>query len=211
MSAERWLTPVDVRLLSELAREPNLVHAAHALGIGRDRAVYRLRRLDRLFDGTVASSHRGGTTPGATHLTPLGRRLLRSAVGGPASVNRWAGVYRTHPSPRVELGGGAELEVSFRGRDGERVTVEVDPEAFVVARSPVDLSARNALAATVERVRAHADGTAALIARWAGPKVRVALTSGSVRRLRLRPGARAYLYLKAVAVRRAVSPGSLPS
>jgi molybdopterin-binding protein/molybdate transport repressor ModE-like protein len=211
MSSERWLTPVDVRLLSELAREPNLVHAAKALGIGRDRAVYRLERLARLYGGIVAAGHRGGATPGATRLTPLGRRLLRSAVGASAAANRWAGVYRTRPSPRVELAPGAALEVAFRGHDGERVAVEVDPESFVVARSPVDLSARNALVATVEQVRTHADGTAALVATWAGTPVRVALTSGSVRRLGLAPGARAYLYLKAVAVRRAPSRGSLPS
>jgi len=211
MSSERWLTPVDVRLLSELAREPNLVHAARAIGIGRDRAVYRLHRLERLFDGTVATGHRGGTTPGVTRLTPFGRRLLRSAVGRHRGTNRWTGVYRAGPSPRVEVASGIGLEVSFRGQEGERVTVEVDPEAFVVARRPVDLSARNALATTVERVHAYANGTAVLVARWGGRPVRVALTVGSVERMGLKPRTRAYLYVKAVAVRRLPSPGSLPS
>lgn len=211
MSVERWLTPVDVRLLSELAHEPNLVHAARTLGIGRDRAVYRLRRLERLYHGAVATGHRGGTTPGVTRLTPIGRRLLRSMEGRHAGANRWTGVYRTGPPPHVEFAPGAGLEVSFRGREGAQLTVEVDPEAFVVARRPVDLSARNALVTRVERVQVHANGTAALVARWGDHSVRVALTSNSVARMGLKPRVRAYLYVKAVAVRRVASPGSLPS
>jgi molybdopterin-binding protein/molybdate transport repressor ModE-like protein len=211
VSVERWLTPVDVRLLGELAREANLVHAARAIGVGRDRAIYRLERLARLFGGAVAVGRRGGPTPGATRLTPLGRRLLRGASGLRPGANRWSGIYRRVPSPRVIVGPNAELEVAFRGRDGGRATVEVDPEAFVVARRPVDLSARNALGATVERVQRHPDGRALLTARWGGRRVRVALTGGSVDRLRLAPGVRVYLYVKAVAVRRGPSPGSLRS
>jgi molybdopterin-binding protein/molybdate transport repressor ModE-like protein len=208
VTAERWLTPVDVRLLGELEREANLVHAARTIGVGRDRAVYRLERLARLFGGAVALGRHGGPTPGATRLTPLGRRLLRGATGLRPGVNRWSGIYRRAPSPRVVLGPNLELEVAFRGRDGDRVTVEVDPESFVMARRRVDLSARNALGATVERVRTHPDGTALLTARWGGRPVRVALTTGSVDRLHLSPGVRAYLYVKAVAVRRGPSRGS---
>jgi molybdate transport repressor ModE-like protein len=211
MSAERWLTPVDIRLLGELERETNLVHAARAIGVGRDRAGYRLERLARLFGGAVAVGRHGGPTPGTTRLTPLGRRLLRRATGQRSGANRWSGIYRTLPSRRVVLGPSAALEVTFRARDGERVTVEVDPEAFVVARRPVDLSARNALGTAVEGVRTHPDGTALLRARWGGRPVRVALTSGSVDRMHLSPGVRAYLYVKAVAVRRVPSPGSLRS
>ena len=209
MSAERWLTPVDVRLLREIEREGTLVHAARAIGVGRDRAVYRLERLARLFGGAVALGRHGGPTPGTTRLTPLGRRLLRGASGVRPGANRWSGVYWREPSPRVVLGPNLELEVAFRGRDGDPVTVEVDPEAFVVARRRVDLSARNALGATVERVQRHPDGTALVRARWDGRPVRVALTSGSVDRLHLAPGVRAYLYVKAVAVRRAPGLGSV--
>jgi molybdopterin-binding protein/molybdate transport repressor ModE-like protein len=208
VTAERWLTPVDVRLLGELERDANLVHAARAIGVGRDRAVYRLERLARLFGGAVALGRHGGTTPGATRLTPLGRRLLQRATGGRPGANRWSGIYRRAPSPRVVLGPNLELEVAFRAKEGDRVTVEVDPEAFVAARRPVDLSARNALRATVERVQRHRDGTALLRIRWGGLPVRVALTSGSVDRLQLTPGARTLLYLKAVAVRRVPRRGS---
>jgi len=208
LTAERWLTPLDVRLLRELEREVNLVRAARAIGVGRDRAVYRLQRLARLFGGAVALGRHGGPTPGTTRLTPLGRRLLRRATGARPGVNRWSGVYRRAPSRRVVLGPNLELEVAFRARDGEAVSVEVDPEAFVVARRRVNLSARNALGATVERVERHLDGTALVRAGWGGRPVRVALTSGSVDRLHLAPGVRAYLYVKAVAVRRAPSPGS---
>jgi molybdopterin-binding protein/molybdate transport repressor ModE-like protein len=208
MGTERWLTPVDVALLGELERDANLVHAARAIGVGRDRAVYRLERLARLYDGAVVVGRRGGPTPGATDLTPLGRRLLRRASGLRPDSNRWSGVYRRAPARRVVLGPDGELEVAFRGRDGERVSVEVDPEAFVVARRPVALSARNALRANVEEVRIHSDGTVLLRARWGGRPVRVALTSRSVDRLHLAPGVRAYLYVKATAVRRVPSRGS---
>jgi molybdate transport repressor ModE-like protein len=206
VSAERWLAPVDVRLLGELAHEPNLVHAARTLGVGRDRAVYRLKRLERLFGRPVAVGQRGGPNPGATHLTPLGRRLLRAATGIHPGANLWTGTYRAGPPPTVVFGPGALLEVSFHARDGNPVTVEVDPEGFVVARRPVTLSARNVLRIVVERVRVHPDDTATLVARWGDRPVRVALTLGSVRRLGLTPGTRAYLYAKAVAVRRAPSP-----
>jgi molybdopterin-binding protein/molybdate transport repressor ModE-like protein len=208
VNEERWLAPVDVRLLGELAYEPNLVHAARAIGVGRDRAVYRLKRLARLFGQPVAVGRRGGPHPGATHLTPLGRRLLRAATGVHPGANLWTGEYRAGPPPKVFFDAGAALEVSFRAREGSPVTVEVDPEEFVVARRPVTLSARNELRSNVERVRVHPDGTATLVARWGERPVRVALTAGSVERLGLTPGTRAYLYVKAVAVRRAPSPGS---
>lgn len=208
MSAERYLAPIDIRLLGELARGSNLVHAARALGVGRDRAVYRLKRLERLYGRPAAVGRRGGPHTGTTHLTPLGRRLLRSATGRPPGANLWSGTFRAGPPATVLLGPGAALVVSFRAREGASVTVEVDPEDLIVARRPATLSARNTLRATVERVRVHADGTVTLVARWKDHPVRVALTTGSVERLRLVPGTPVYLYVKAVAVRRAPSPGS---
>ena len=211
MSSEPWLAPVDVRLLRALAREPNVVRASRALGIGRDRAVYRLRRLAALYGGPVAVGHRGGPTPGATHLTPLGRRLLGRAVGARPGSHRWKGTYSGRPSPRVALGPDAELEVAFHAHEGARVTVEVDPEAFVVGRQRFPLSARNALPATVRRVHARPGGTAVLDAVWQDLPVRVAITTGSIERLGLVPGARIYLYVKATAIRRIRSPVPLRS
>ncbi len=207
-TVDRWVTPLDRRLLEILAAEPNVVRAARRLRIGRDRAVYRLARLARLFGTPVAEGQRGGPSPGGTSLTSLGRRLVAAGRPDRPPGNRWTGTYTGRPSPAVRLGPGARLEVSFRAREGASVTVEVEPEAFVVARRPAALSARNALRATVLAVRPRADGTAELIARWAGRPVRVALTVGSIGRLGLAPGARAVLYAKAVAVRR-VTRGSL--
>ncbi len=201
MTAEGWLAPVDVRLLRELAREPNVVRASRALGITRDRAVYRLRRLSALYGGPVSRGHRGRTGPGSTELTPLGRRLLRRASGLRPGSNRWTGTFTAHPSPLVVVGPRASLEVAFWRREGASVTVEIDPEAFVVAPHRVRLSARNALAVRIERITSHPDDTALLHARWQGRPVRVALTIGSVARLGLKVGGRAYLYAKAVAVR----------
>lgn len=207
MTAERWVTPLDLRLLDRLSTEPNLVRAARELGIGRDRALYRLVRLRRLYGGPVARGRKGGATPGRTELTPLGRQLLRRSWGIGGRTNRWTGIYHRLPGPRVDLAGGGRLEVSFRHREGEVVTVEVDPQAIVVGRRRAELSTRNVLPATVTAVRRNRAGTAELTAQWGDRAVRVALTTSSVQRLGLRPGRRAYLFLKAVAVRRSSTPG----
>ncbi len=162
MSGERWLTPTDVRLLGSLARTPNLVRAARAIGIERDRAVYRLQRLSRLYGRAVAVGRRGGVTPGATRLTALGRRLLERAGGPSTSAQHWVGSFHVGPPPRVVVGPGRELVVSFRASDGQRVAVDVDPEAFVVARRRAELSARNVLRARARpgRPPAARDGRA---------------------------------------------------
>jgi molybdate transport repressor ModE-like protein len=207
-SRERWVSPGDLRLLGELAREPNVVRAARRLGIGRDRAVYRLRRLGELFGGPVVRGSRGGPAGGGSRLTPLGHRLLRRATGPARPTNRWTGTYRRTPAPHVVLGPDAELEVTFAARDGARVTIEVDPEAFVVARRRVDLSARNALPVAVERVRRGPGDSAILLARWDHRRVRVALTPASVASLGLSPGTSAFLYAKAVAIRHGLPSGS---
>ncbi len=199
---DRWVTPLDRRLLGRLAKEPNAASAARALGVGRDRVVYRLARLGRLYGAPVVEAVRGGPGYGGSRLTRLGRSLLRAGSGLPPAANRWSGVYRGGPSPRVALSPSGELAVAFRAPDGARVDVGVDPEAFVVGRRKVSLSARNVLEGTVEGVRTKGDGTSVLRVLWARRPVRVALTEGSVRRLRLAVGARVYLYVKAVAVRR---------
>ncbi len=207
MRREASLTPTDVRLLELLARVPNVVRAARALGIDRDRAVYRLRRLARLY-GPVTVSTRGGTAGGATRLTGSGRRLLARSTGRHPDANRWSGRYRRGPPPTVDVGDGLALEVAFRAREGAAVTVELDPEAMVLARRSAELSARNVLRTVVDRVHRRADGTATIVARWAGERVRAELTVGSVRRLGLRPGRPVLLYAKAVSVRRVPSRGS---
>lgn len=201
MSSERWLTPVDVRLLTELAREPNLVHAARSLGIGRDRAVYRLARLRRLYGGPVAQGQRGGKAAGTTLLTPLGRRLLGESAPRRAQ-NRWSGEYRTGPPPHVALRGGAALEVSFRGRSGESVEVEVDPASIVVSLRPMDSSARNVLPVVVSSVRPRGRLQTEVVGAWHGIPIKVVVTPRSVERLRLAPGRAAFLHVKAPSVRR---------
>jgi len=207
---ERWLTPLDIRLLARLSTTPNVVRAARALGIPRDRAVYRLARLRRLYGDPVVAGRRGGTTPGETRLTTLGRRLLRDAREDRHAPrgNRWGGVYRAGTSPTVDLGGGRTLEVSFRAGDGARVEVAVDPGTIVVARHRVELSARNALLATVRSIDVRGAQRAELRALWNGLVVRVEITPGSIRRLALVPGTRVYLYVKAVSIRHVATRGS---
>lgn len=207
---ERWLTPMDVRLLAQLSTTPNVVRASRSLGIARDRAVYRLARLERLYGAPVVRARRGGPTPGETQLSALGWRLLREAENDRREPppNRFSGVYRRGESPRVDLGAGRTLEISFHGRAGAPVDVALDPGAIVVARRPAELSARNALVATVESIHERGRDSAELRALWKGLVIRVGITRGSIRRLELRPGARVYLYVKAVAIRRVATRGS---
>lgn len=205
MSAERWLTPTDRRLLTALRRVPNLVRAARRVGIGRDRAVYRLQRMRRLYGAPVARGERGGPRAGSTRLTPLGLRLARAAASRSSRRVRqhWSGTYHVGSPASVDLGRGAHLEVAFRAKDRERVRVEIDPEMVFVARGRFESSARNVLPAEIVALVRRLSGRATLTALWRGRPVRVALTGASVDRLRLAPGIRVYLYLKAVAVRRA--------
>jgi len=208
MTAEPSLTPTDVRLLGALARTANVVRAAGDLGIGRDRAVYRLRRLARLYGGPVATARRGGRLGGTTRLSPLGRRLLAQATGVHPGANRWTGIYHAGPPAVVDLGEGIRLAVAFRAPEGRRVTVEVDPEAWVLARHPAALSARIALRGRVESVRRRSRGTVHVTVRWGPRRVRAAITEESVRRLGIVRDRRVILYAKAVAVRRVLTLGS---
>ena len=203
MTAERWVTPLDQRLLTELDRTPNVVRAAQVLGISRDRAVYRLQRLARLYGRPATLGRRGGGGVGATTLTPFGRSLLHAGAGRRPGTNRWAGRYRARPSPHIDLGPGRRLEVAFRAKPDTLVTVEVEPESFLIARGTFESSARNVLPARLTDLRSLRSGRVEVRADWNGTPIRATLTPGSVRRLGLAPGRRAYFYLKAVAVRRA--------
>ncbi|HXY12701.1 MAG TPA: TOBE domain-containing protein [Thermoplasmata archaeon] len=204
----------DIALLRSLAQERSLVAASRRVGISRDRAVYRIERLERAFGGQVVRAVRGGSSHGGSTLTPLGDRIVR---GGFDSVelldahlltplsepNLLHGVYRRAPTPEVLVEGGLRLRVAFPARDGEAVSVLLDPEAVVAARHRFASSARNVLRGTVERVR-HDPGTLGLtmVVRCLGTLLRVALTEEPVRQLELRPGAIVYLYVKATALRR---------
>ena len=203
MTQEAFLTPTDRRLLRALAREPNLVHAARRLGIGRDRAVYRLRRLRRLYGRPIATGHPGGAgRAGATVLTALGRRLAHGSAAAPRPSQSWVGVYSAGSRPTVTVGAGAALVVAFRAADRAKVRVAVEPETILVAGRRFDSSARNVLSVVVARITRRPGGGRLLHARWGGRTIRAAITDESVARLRIAPGRRVLLYLKAVSVRR---------
>jgi molybdate transport repressor ModE-like protein/molybdopterin-binding protein len=213
----------DVALLRSLAKEPSVVAASRTVGISRDRAVYRLAQLERAFGAPVVTGVRGGAAHGGTVLTPLGDRIVREGFDSvellrarpvvPLSLpNRLSGTYRRAPGPDVMLSGGLRLRVAFFAEDGERVSVLVDPEAILVARRKFPSSARNVLAGTIERVLAGTGpGGPTLIVRTAGATFRVAITEEPVRQMRLRPGARVWLYLKATAIRRVGPPRRAPT
>ncbi len=210
---ERWVTPLDIALLESLQRSPTLVAACRAIGIGRDRGIYRIRRLQRYTGSAVVRGERGGERPGRTTLTPWGRALLRAGVGSAARAgrrraatasipNRISGVWEERPAPCVRTPDGFRLLVSFRARPGARVSVAVDPESILVALRRFPSSARNVLPATIRSVESDPGGTAIVVARVGPRRYQAAVTSASVDRLALRPGRSVYLYLKATAVRR---------
>jgi molybdate transport repressor ModE-like protein/molybdopterin-binding protein len=208
----------DVALLDRLAAEASVARAARTVGISRDRANYRLRRLADAFGGPLVLGRRGGRTHGGSLLTALGERVRRRAVGGTERLrgrplagappaNRMRGTYRVGPPATVELPDGTRLTVAFRAVDGEEVAVTVEPEAILLARGRFPSSARNVLPGTVRAARARAGALARTVSVAVGPtRWAVAVTPATVRGLALAPGRRVYLYLKATAIRRLGGP-----
>ena len=219
----RTVTDTDVALLRMLARERSVVAASRRVGISRDRATYRIARLEQAFGGPVVASVRGGRGHGSTQLTALGDRIVRGGfdsvelldtrpVAAVSRSNVFTGIYHAGPAPEVALGPGLRLRVAFPAEEGETVTVLVDPEAVLLARRKFPSSARNVLPASVEEVRPEPDGVGAtLVARIGALRVRVAVTTEPVRQLRLTPGTRVWLYVKATAVRRVGRAGARPT
>ncbi len=211
---EAYVTPTDLELLSALEATGSIVEACVRISITRDTGMYRLRRLGRALGVPVVASVRGGAARGGTTLTEAGRRLLlqgagplrpmpRSPVRHPVAVNVLRGTWRSSPQPRVSLGGGISLFVTFEAREGEAVEIAVEPEAVVVARSRFRSSARNVLAGTIESVRG-VDAMRDLLHVRLGKRMELdaVVTPRSQASLRLRPGAKVFLYLKASAVAR---------
>jgi molybdate transport repressor ModE-like protein len=191
-----------------------VVAASRSVGISRDRAIYRLARLERAFGGPVVAAVRGGRFHGGTLLTPLGDRIVREGfdsvellgarpVAPLSHPNLLEGVFRRGPAPEVELGSGLRLRVAFAAEEGEPVAVLVDPESILVARRRFPSSARNVLPGVVVKLGwAHGDGGRLLLVRSGPATFRVAITDEPIRQLHLTPGARVWLYVKATAVRR---------
>ena len=217
---EIYLTPLDLELLSELRSSRTIVEACRRLKITRDTAMYRLRRLRRAGGARIVESHRGGTAGGDTRLTAQGKRLLANgppalglavARGGSSAVmtNMLTGAWHARPQPHVSVEGRTALYVSFAAHEGEPLRVAIEPEAIVLAREHFRSSARNVLRGTVVSVR-HLDRMRSLlrVRLDTGPMFRVAITAASETALGLRPGAVAYLYIKATAVvRQGLGPG----
>jgi len=220
---ELVVTPVDVALLDAVERTGSVVAAARAVGISRDRAVYRLERLRRRMDGPVVAARRGGADGGRTGLTRRGRSVVIGgaeavawpAPGRPPRHQGFVGTFHGDPEPHVVGRDGFAASVAFAAHDGERVSVRIDPESIVVLLHPTRTSARNAWPGTVERVRTpptqDSSSRRELLVRVGTHRLTVALTDESVRALRLVPGRRVTLLAKATAVRRVgATRGSRP-
>jgi molybdate transport system regulatory protein len=208
------VTDADVALLRALARARSLVEASREVGVSRDRAVYRIARLARAFGGPVVRASRGGAGHGGTRLTPLGDRIVRGGfdavelldarpLAPPSAPNLLHGTFHRGRFPELHVGRGLALRVAFEADDGEAVSVQLDPEAIVVARRRFPSSARNQLTGAVESVRGRpGEPERTMVVRCGGVPLRVAVTEEPVRQLRLRPGARVVLHVKATALRR---------
>ena len=217
------VTSTDVALLRTLGRERSIVAASRRLGISRDRAVYRVERLERAFGGPVVVGARGGSGHGGSTLTPLGDRIVRGGFDSVelvdarpatplAAPNVLHGVYRRGPKPEVRVGSSLRLRVAFDASEGENVGMLLDPETILVARHRFPSSARNVIRGTVEAVhRASGSLERTLVVRCGGSRLRVAMTEEPVRQLRLRAGTTVWLYVKATALRRVGDPRASPS
>ncbi len=211
-SRDAYVTPLDVELLSALEATGSIVQACARILITRDTGMYRLRRLARALAAPVVVSARGGPKRGGTHLTDDGRRILLHGVGplraaprgkprGPVGLNVLRGTWHSTPQPHVSLDHGPALFVTFAAREGEPVSAAIEPEAIVVARTPVRSSARNLLPGIIDAVR-EVDPMRAVLHVRVGKRtwLDAVVTPRSRSLLRLAPGVRVYLLLKATAV-----------
>jgi molybdopterin-binding protein/molybdate transport repressor ModE-like protein len=214
MNHPRMVTSLDVALLRGVARERSVVAASRSVGMSRDQAVYRIRRLADAFGGPVVRAVRGGVGHGESLLTPLGDRIARGGfdsveligarpVVPPPPGNLLRGVYRAAPNPEVWVGRSLRLRVAFAAANGERVQLLLDPDAIVVARRRFPSSARNVLEGRVVAVhRAPGTPERELVVRCGATRLRVAITEEPLAQLGLRPGVPVLLYVKATALRR---------
>jgi molybdopterin-binding protein/molybdate transport repressor ModE-like protein len=206
-------TPDDVRLLEAVAREGSLAAAARAIGIHRDRGVYRMERLGRIAGGPVLAADKGGAARGSSRLTRRGWALLhRSATAGPAAADAagrpspvgptiLSGRFTRRPYPAVRLPGGISLAVGFRAADGQSVRVAVDPESVLLARRAFATSARNVLHGRVGRRRVVPGGLVRIDLHVGPVRLASLVTRRAVRSLRLAPGSPVVLFIKATALR----------
>ncbi|HTT45066.1 MAG TPA: TOBE domain-containing protein [Thermoplasmata archaeon] len=216
------VTSTDIALLRSLAEERSLVAASRRVGISRDRAVYRVERLERAFGGPVVVGARGGAGHGGSVLTPLGDRIVRGGFDSVelidahplvplSSANRLHGVYHAAPYPEVRVGRSLRFRVAFPAEEGATVSMMLDPEAVIVARRRFPSSARNVFPGTVESVRPDRGNVGVtVVVRCSGVRLRVAMTDEPVRQLGLRMGVPVWLYIKARALR-PVGGGASPS
>jgi molybdopterin-binding protein/molybdate transport repressor ModE-like protein len=214
MNRPRRVTSLDVALLRSVSRERSLVAASRSVGMSRDQAVYRVRRLAEAFGGPVVRAVRGGAEHGGSLLTPLGDRIVHGGfdsvelldarpVAPPSPGNVLRGIYCAGRAPEVRVDPSLRLRVAFEAPNGAPVTVLLDPEAVVVARRRFPSSARNVLEGRVVGVR-RTPGSAerTLLVRCGATTLRVAITEEPLRQLGLRPGVPVLLYVKATALRR---------
>jgi molybdate transport system regulatory protein len=207
------VTPLDIALLAALGREGSVVAAARAVGVSRDRAVYRLARLRARAGAPMVRARHGGKQGGGSGLTARGRAVLAGGAeaaawpeeGRPPHHQGLTGIYRSDPEPHLVGPDGFTAAVAFTAVEGERVTVTIDPEAIVVALGPLRSSARNAWPGVVERIRdgggRRPSGRRDLVVRVGRHRLTVAVTERSVRSLDLKPGRRVTLLAKATALR----------
>lgn len=204
----------DTALLEAIARRGSVVAAARELRTSRDRATYRLGRLAASLGGPLVVARRGGRAHGTSRLTPLGTAVARRGFDGlelvgarprlpRARANVLVGTYRAGPPPRVLLaGGGPALRVAFTYDDGARAELLLDQEAVLLAPRRFPSSARNVLAATVDRLEPTRGRSARGVhLRLGRTSLRALVTDETIAELGLAPGSRTFVYVKATSLR----------
>jgi len=203
----------DATLLRAVAEHGSINAAAEALGRSYSRANARIDGLEA-ETGTLVERRRGGVDGGGSTLTDRSRELLArfdrlaAALDGTATTERLVlngtATDRVGDLVAVETAVGTVRALALTG--DERVQVSFRADAVTLhpadhAPEGGDTSARNRFPGTVASVERGSATARVAVAVGADPPLAVRVTTESLDRLGLAPGAEVVAAVKATATR----------
>jgi len=211
--------PRVVALLAEIRRMGSLRKASHALGIAPGNAHRLLRNAERRVGARLIVGSAGGARGGGSRLTPTGRKFaeLRQGISPPATT--WWPCRLADPATRrspvrlVVPEAGVTASVAPIGASwkwtsglgqGSDLELGIVPEALTIVRrnTKVSGSARNLWPARVVRLRGPVQFGVQFVDLQVGRSpIAASVTSSAVSELRLKPGLRVKVLVKATALR----------